>query len=91
MFSNRIQQVSINSPDLSYTHRCNLHIITVALLSLVGRVTGISNIMHYTEKIVGNRVEEATHLLPPFLDSKQNYEHKNLQLPHLMVDKVSVT
>lgn len=84
-----IQQLSISTDDLSYVHRCNLHIISIALLALVGRVTGIKSLIEYGEKIVGARLEEASHLLPPLLDSRENYEKHNLNVPHLMVDKVS--
>lgn len=85
-----IQQLSITSEELSYTHRCNLHIIAIALLALVGRVTGIKSLMEYSEKIVNARMEDASHLLPPLLDSMQNYEKHNLNVPHLMVDKVRI-
>lgn len=89
IFIHSIQQLSISSEELSYTHRCNLHIIAISLLSLVGRVTGIKSLIEYGEKIVNARLEEATHLLPPLLDSTQNFEKHSLAVPHLMVDKVS--
>lgn len=85
-----IQQLSITSDDLSYTHRCNLHIIAIALLALIGRVTGIKGLIEYGEKIVNARMDDASHLLPPLLDSTQNYEKHNLNVPHLMVDKVRI-
>lgn len=72
-------------------HRCNLHIISVALLSLVCRVTGIKNLMEYCEKIIFDRNEEATYLLPPLLEMDQNHEKHSLILPHLMMDKVSAS
>lgn len=75
---------------MSYTHRCNLHIISIALLALVGRVTGIKSLIEYGEKIINARMEDASHLLPPLLDSTQNYEKNNLNVPHLMVDKVRI-
>lgn len=73
---------------MSYAHNCNLHIISIALLSLVGRVTGINSLMEYGQKIISARVDEATHLLPPLLDPSQGCEKKNLTVPHLMLDKV---
>lgn len=89
MFFFRIQQLAINAQDLSYTHRCNLHIISIALLSLVCRVTGVNCLMEYCEKLIADRVEEATHLLPPLLEMSHSHKERSLTVPHLMMDKVS--
>lgn len=82
----RIQQVSIATTEMSLEHRSNLHIIVIALLSLVGRVTGISSIIDYCEKVIESRKEEAAFLLPPLLSDPQ--KNINLDVPHLMLDKV---
>lgn len=85
-----IQQLAINAQDMSYMHRCNLHIIAVSLLSLVCRVTGVKHLMEYCAKIIFDRNEEAKYLIPPLLEMDQNHEKRSLTLPHLMLDKVSV-
>lgn len=60
-------------------------------MALLGRVTGVNNIMEYCEKIIEARQEEAEHLLPPLIDPDENVEKHLLNLPHLMIDKVSLT
>lgn len=82
----RIQQLSINTQELSDTHRCNLHIISISLLMLVCRVTGVNSLNEYSDKLVTDRVHEAAYLLPPLLES--NGKH-NLNVPQVMLDKVS--
>lgn len=84
----RIQQISIANSELTYTHKCNLHAIAVALLALLGRVTGVNNIMEYCEKIIESRQEEALYLLPGLIDPSRTMDSTNLNLPHLMIDKV---
>lgn len=85
-----IQQLAVNETNLSNFHRCNLHIISIALLSLVCRVTGVNSLLEYCEKIITERVEEAKYLLPPLIQSNRDQENCNLSVPHLMIDKVSV-
>lgn len=90
--NSRIQQLGISAQELSDTHRCNLHIISVALLALICRVTdnlysdkrGI--LSDYKDKIVTDRSAEAPHLLPPLLETTGKY---TLNIPQVMVDKVS--
>lgn len=80
--------MSLNTGDLLYTHKCNLHIITIALLSLVARVAGINNLMEYCEKLISNRLDEAPQTLPPLLDPSQNSEKEFPSVPQVMLDKV---
>lgn len=81
--------MSISNQEFSYAHRCNLHVITISLLALLSRVTGVNNIMEYCEKTIEARREDADFFLPPLIDPEMNTEKKNLNLPHLMLDKVS--
>lgn len=46
--------------------------------------------MEYCEKTIEGRCEESEFLLPPLIDPEMNTEKKNLNLPHLMLDKVSL-
>lgn len=85
-----IQQVAISSNEIGTIHKCCMHAIAIALLCLLGRVTGINNIMEYAQKVVDARKEEAPYLLPPLLDSKKNTQKYNLNLPHLMIDKIAL-
>lgn len=85
IFSLRIQQLA-NTEELSDMHRCNLHIISITLLSLVCRVTGINSLSEYAEKIVSDRVTDAQYLLPPLHET--NGKH-NLNVPQVMMDKVN--
>lgn len=86
VFNFRIQYLGISAQDLSDTHRCNLHIISIALLSLVCRVTGVNSLSEYTEKIIADRNAEAPHLMPPLLETSGKY---TLNIPQVMIDKVS--
>lgn len=72
--------------ELSDTHRCNLHIIAISLLSLVCRVTGVNSLSEYSDKIIADRAAEAPYLLPPYLETSGKY---NLNIPQVMMDKVS--
>lgn len=58
---------------------------------LLGRVTGINNIIEYAQKIIDARKEEAPYFLPPMLDSKKTTQKYSTNLPHLMIDKVTLT
>lgn len=60
----------------------------MALLALLGRVTGVNNIMEYCEKIIESRQEEAMYLLPGLIDPERDIDSTSLNLPHLMIDKV---
>lgn len=89
-FCLRIQQIAIANSELTYTHKCNLHAIAIALLALLGRVTGVNNIMEYCEKIIESRKEDALFLLPGLIDpEREMVDSTSLNLPHLMIDKVS--
>lgn len=58
---------------------------------LLARVTGVNNIMEYCDKLIESRMDDGLHLLPPLIDPERlNYEKHNLNLPHLMIDKVSI-
>lgn len=84
-----IQQIAIANSELTYVHKCNLHAISVALLALLARVTGVNNIMDYCEKIIESRQEEAKFLLPGLIDPETDIvDSSSLNLPHLMIDKV---
>ncbi|XP_031627177.1 protein EFR3 homolog cmp44E isoform X2 [Contarinia nasturtii] len=82
-----IQQYAINTQELSDTHRSNLHIISISLLSLVCRVTGINSLSEYTDKIVADRAVESSHLLPPLIETSGRY---NLDIPQVMMDKMAL-
>lgn len=72
-------------------HKCNLHCIAIALLSLISRVTGVNNLLEYAQKIIDARKEEAPYFLPPLLDPKKTGTTKmNLNLPHLSIDKIAL-
>ncbi|XP_073848060.1 protein EFR3 homolog stmA isoform X2 [Musca autumnalis] len=85
-----IQQVSNTSDELSNIHKCCLQQIAIALLTLTARVTGINNLLEYAQKIIEDRKVEATHWLPPLLDSKKSNKSYNLNLPHLAIDKIAL-
>lgn len=63
--------------------------ISMALLCLICRVTGIASLLEYSEKIVDARKEEAPYMLPPLLDKRSGYE-LNVNLPHLSIDKMAL-
>lgn len=86
-----IQQVATGVNDLNPAHRSNLHGITVSLLALLGRSTGVNNVMEYTLKIVEAREEEAPYMLPPLMDSDAHHENLNLDYPHLLIDKLALS
>ncbi|KAJ6647316.1 Protein EFR3 like cmp44E [Pseudolycoriella hygida] len=86
-----IQQIAIANSELTYNHKCHLHATAVALLALLGRVTGVNNIMEYCDKIIESRQEEAEYLLPGFDDTEKNdIDSNSLNLPHLMIDKLAL-
>ncbi|XP_061398242.1 protein EFR3 homolog cmp44E isoform X1 [Musca vetustissima] len=85
-----IQQVANTSDELSNIHKCCLQIIAIALLTLTARVTGINNLLEYAQKIIEDRKQEATYLLPPLLDTKKSNKSYNLNLPHLAIDKMAL-
>lgn len=75
---------------MSYVHKCNLHSLAISLLALLGRVTGVNNIMTYSQTIIEARREEASHWLPDLIDPDSHYEKKPMTLPHLLIDKVDL-
>ncbi|XP_017483475.1 PREDICTED: LOW QUALITY PROTEIN: protein EFR3 homolog cmp44E-like [Rhagoletis zephyria] len=87
-----IQQVALTADlELETVHKCNLHCIAIALMSLISRVTGVNNLLEYTQKIIDARKEEAPYFLPPLLDPKKTTTTKmNLYLPHLAIDKIAL-
>lgn len=46
-----IQQISISSTELTLKHKCNLQILTISLMMVLGRCTGVTTITEYTEKV----------------------------------------
>ncbi|XP_016986347.1 protein EFR3 homolog cmp44E isoform X1 [Drosophila rhopaloa] len=86
-----IQQVANTVDTLGTVHRCSLHAISIGLLVLISRVSGINNLLEYAQKIVEARREEATHYLPPLLEPKKmSGKILNLSLPHLAIDKLAL-
>ncbi|XP_032597076.1 protein EFR3 homolog cmp44E isoform X3 [Drosophila grimshawi] len=88
-----IQQVASTLETLGAVHRCNLHGISIALLVLISRVSGINSLLEYAQKIIEARREEATYYLPPLLDPKKvssSSKNLNLSLPHLAIDKLAL-
>ncbi|SPP75213.1 protein EFR3 homolog cmp44E isoform X2 [Drosophila guanche] len=86
-----IQEVANTVETLGAVHKCNLHAISIALLVLISRVSGINNLLEYAQKIVDARREEATYYLPPLLESKKVASKSlNLSLPHLAIDKLAL-
>ncbi|KRF85745.1 protein EFR3 homolog cmp44E isoform X2 [Drosophila virilis] len=86
-----IQQVASTVETLGAVHRCNLHAISIGLLVLISRVSGINNLLEYAQKIVEARREEAAYYLPPLLEPKKvSTKNLNLSLPHLAIDKLAL-
>ncbi|XP_017008017.1 protein EFR3 homolog cmp44E isoform X1 [Drosophila takahashii] len=86
-----IQQVASTVDTLGPVHKCSLHAISIGLLVLIARVSGINNLLEYAQKIVDARREEATHYLPPLLEPKKvSGKNLNLSLPHLAIDKLAL-
>ncbi|XP_033253028.1 protein EFR3 homolog cmp44E-like [Drosophila miranda] len=86
-----IQEVANTVETLGAVRKCNLHAISIALLVLISRVSGINNLLEYAQKIVDARREEATYFLPPLLESKKvATKSLNLSLPHLAIDKLAL-
>ncbi|KAL9915193.1 protein EFR3 homolog cmp44E isoform X2 [Glossina fuscipes] len=87
-----IQQVAVIAEDLSDLHKCCLHAIAIALLTLAARVTGITNLLEYAQKIIEARKEDAGHFLPSIMEpnNKPSTTKFNLNLPHLSIDKIAL-
>ncbi|XP_039502120.1 protein EFR3 homolog cmp44E isoform X3 [Drosophila santomea] len=86
-----IQQVASTVDTLGNVHKCSLHAISIGLLVLISRVSGINNLLEYAQKIVDARREEASHFLPPLLEPKKLAGKTfNLALPHLAIDKLAL-
>lgn len=43
--------MATSTNDLTSVHKSNLHSIAISLLALLGRSTGVNNIMEYTKKV----------------------------------------
>lgn len=76
---------------MSYAHKCNLHSVATSLLALLGRVSGVNNIMNYCQKIVEARTDEAPHWLPELIIPDVPVDKQSMTLPHLLIDKVKNT
>lgn len=86
-----IQQVAVAANDLSNIHKVNLQAISISLLALLGRCTGISTIMEYADKIIECRQDEAHYLLPPLIDPEiGTTQSLNSNIPTLLIDKLAL-
>ncbi|KAM7343611.1 protein EFR3 homolog stmA isoform 3-T4 [Cochliomyia hominivorax] len=85
-----IQQVAVTTETLSDVHKCSLNSISIALLTLTARVTGINNLLEYAQKIIEDRKHDAPYFLPPLLDPKKSTTKYNLNLPQLAIDKMAL-
>ncbi|TMW39580.1 hypothetical protein DOY81_015340, partial [Sarcophaga bullata] len=90
LFIMGIQQVAVTTENLSNVHKCSLYAISIALLTLTARVTGINNLLEYAQKIIEDRKHDAPYFLPPLMDPKKSGEKYNLNLPHLSIDKMAL-
>lgn len=75
---------------LTNPHKCNLHIVTIVLAKILAKCTGVTSLMEYVEKVFVSRQEEVTYLLPPLIESHKTMQNANLNLPHLMLDKLAL-
>lgn len=90
LFPFSYQQVAVTLTELSIVHKCNLHIITIVLAKLLAKCTGVTNLMEYFEDVISaRREEERLFLLPPLLDHNRNMQSLDINLPHLLLDKVN--
>ncbi|KNC21719.1 EFR3-like protein cmp44E, partial [Lucilia cuprina] len=85
-----IQQVAVTTENLSEIHKCSLYSISIALLTLTARVTGINNLLEYAQKIIEDRKHDAPYFLPPLLEPKKSSSKYNLNVPHLAIDKMAL-
>lgn len=46
--------------------------------------------MEYVDKVVTSREEEVSYLLPPLIESHKTMQNANMNLPHLMLDKLAL-
>lgn len=46
--------------------------------------------MEYVEKVIAARQEEVSYLLPPLIETHKTMQNANLNLPHLMLDKLAL-
>lgn len=82
--------MAIATTEMTVEHRANLHIVAIALLALLGRCSGVNSIIDYCEKVIESRKEDATYLLPPLNSDNDSQKTINLEVPHLMIDKVGI-
>lgn len=83
------QHLAVTITEMSTVHKCNLHIITIALIKLLAKCTGVASLLEYFEDIVKARREEEKHfLLPPLIENTRNMQNVDINLPHLLIDKV---
>lgn len=63
--------------------------MTIVLAKLLAKCTGVANLMEYFEDIIkARREEERLFLLPPLIDNTRNMQNVDINLPHLLIDKV---
>lgn len=82
--------MAVTTENLSDLHKCSLYAISIALLTLTARVTGINNLLEYAQKIIEDRKQDATYFLPPLMDSKKSSIKYNLTVPQLAIDKMAL-
>lgn len=63
--------------------------MTIVLLKLLAKCTGVANLMEYVEDVIGaRREEEKLFLLPPLIDHNRSMQNVDINLPHLLLDKL---
>jgi hypothetical protein len=74
-----LQDTITCSDELTVRHKCNLHRIVIALITLLSRCVGIFT--DYCEQIIEKRREHAPYLLPPLTDDNSPTLHAmNLEI-----------
>lgn len=63
--------------------------MTIVLAKLLAKCTGVTHLLEYFEDIIkARRDEEHLYLLPPLIDRNKNMQQVDINLPHLLLDKV---
>lgn len=82
--------MAVSTDTLTNPHKCNLHIVTIVLAKILAKCTGVTSLMEYVDKVVTSREEEVSYLLPPLIESHKTMQNANMNLPHLMLDKLAL-
>jgi hypothetical protein len=90
VFIFHLQETALTSEDLTVRHKCNLHRIAIALVTLLSRCVGIH--VDYCERVIDSRRQEAPYLLPPLTDDSSPTLHSfNLEIPsETLIDRTTV-